>query len=96
MMNMSGKRYTDQFKKQIVNLYNNGKSVSELVNEYEMTRASVYDWAKKFNDTGSFNAEDNKTEEQKELEHLRKQNKQLKMENDILKQAALILGQKGK
>jgi transposase len=37
---------------------------------------------------------DNLTEEQKELLELRKRNKQLEMENDILKQAVLIMGRK--
>ena len=37
---------------------------------------------------------DNLTSEQKELIELRKKNKQLEMENDILKQAALIMGRK--
>ena len=96
MINMSGKRYTNQFKKQIVSLYNNGKSVSDIVKEYSITRASIYNWIKKYNSTGSFNSEDNKSEEQKKLERLEKENQQLKMENDILKQAALILGQKDK
>ena len=35
-----------------------------------------------------------RTPEQEELLKLRKENQQLKMENDILKQAALILGRK--
>ena len=35
---------------------------------------------------------DNRTPEQEELIRLRKENQQLRMENDILKQAALILG----
>jgi len=34
------------------------------------------------------------TEQEKELIELRKRNKQLEMENDILKQAALLLGKK--
>jgi len=93
---MSGKRYTDQFKKQIVNLYNNGKPLSEIIKEYGMTRASVYNWINKYNSTGSFKPEDNKSDEQKELDRLQKENAKLKMENDILKQAALILGQKDK
>ena len=36
------------------------------------------------------------TEEEKELIRLKKENQQLRMENDILKQAALILGEKSK
>lgn len=53
-------------------------------------------WIKKYNKTGSFKACDNRTEEEKELLRLKKENQQLRMENDILKQAALILGQKSK
>jgi transposase len=34
------------------------------------------------------------SESEKELRQVRKENKQLGMENDILKQAALILGRK--
>ena len=44
--------------------------------------------------SGSFNGKDNRTAEEQELIELRKRNKQLEMENDILKQAALILGRK--
>ena len=40
--------------------------------------------------------QDNLTPEQAELIALRKKNKQLEMENDILKQAALIFGRKDK
>ena len=42
----------------------------------------------------SFKAEDNRTPEENELIKLRKENQRLKMENDILKQAALIMGRK--
>ena len=48
----------------------------------------------KYNNTGSFKASDNRTEEEKELIRLKKENQQLRMENDILKQAALIMGRK--
>ena len=39
-------------------------------------------------------AKDNRTEEEQELIELRKRNRQLEMEVDILKQAALIMGRK--
>ena len=48
----------------------------------------------RYNDSGSFDINDNRTEVEKELIELRKRNKQLEMENDILKQAALLLGKK--
>ncbi|WP_426605497.1 hypothetical protein [Spiroplasma endosymbiont of Glossina fuscipes fuscipes] len=47
-----------------------------------------------FNNSGSFKAKDNRFVEENELIQLRKENKQLRMENDILKQAALIIGKK--
>jgi transposase len=48
----------------------------------------------RYNNTQSFHAEDNRSEEEKELIELRKKLKQLEMENDILKQAALLLGKR--
>ena len=48
----------------------------------------------RYNNTQSFKAKDNITEEENELIELRKRNKQLEMENDILKQAALLLGKR--
>jgi transposase len=88
------KSYTDEFKKQIVALYNNGKPTRELVREYCISAAAVYKWAKEYETTGSFRAADNRTPEENELLELRKEVKQLRMENDILKQAALIMGRK--
>ena len=88
------KRYKKEFKKQIVTLINNGKKISEIVEEYGVSRSTVHKWKKDYNNSGSFKAKDNRSIEEKELIKLRKENNQLKMENDILKQAALILGQK--
>jgi len=51
-------------------------------------------WIQKYNKTGSFKESDNISEEEKELKKLKKEVQQLKMENDILKQAALIMGRK--
>ena len=97
-LNMSRRprrEFTEEFKLQMVKLYNSGKSASEIVKEYDLTRSAFANWVQKYNKTGSFKASDNRTEE-KELIRLKKENQQLRMENDILKQAALILGQKSK
>lgn len=88
--------YNDDFKKQIVRLYKNGKQVTNLVNEYKISRPTVYKWIKEFDNSGSFKASDNRSEPEKELSRLQKENQELKMENDILKQAALIMGRKQK
>ena len=51
-------------------------------------------WLKQSENSGSFHEKDNRTQEEEELLKLRKEVQQLRMENDILKQAALILGRK--
>ena len=87
-------RYTEDFKKQIVSLVSNGKAVTEIVEEYEIARSTVCKWVKDYNNSGSFKAKDNRSDLENELIQLRKKNKELLMENDILKQAALIMGRK--
>lgn len=88
------REYTEEFKLQMVKLYNSGKPSSEIVKEYELTKSAFANWVQKYNNTGSFKACDNRTDEEKELIRLKKENQQLRMENDILKQAALIMGRK--
>ena len=93
-MSNKSKRYTEEFKKQIVSLVNNGKPALEVSKEYNIARSTVSKWVSDYNNSGSFKAKDNKSEEEKELDLLKKENQRLKMENDILKQAALIMGRK--
>lgn len=86
--------FTDEFKNQMVQLYVNGKARAEIIKDYDLSASAFDRWVKQGTTTGSFRECDNRTDEQKELMKLRKENQQLKMENDILKQAALILGRK--
>ena len=89
-----GKRYEETFKKQIVALFNGGKSLADLNREYGIAKSTIKTWVERLSNTGSLDINDNRTEEEKELITLRKKVKVLEMENDILKQAALILGKK--
>ena len=86
--------YTNEFKKQIVNLYNNGKKSSEIIKEYDLTPSTFHKWIRYYNNSGSFKEGDNRTEDEKRLIEVEKRNRQLEMEVDILKQAALIMGRK--
>ena len=88
------KKYEDEFKKQLVALFNNGKSLADLNREYGVAKSTIKSWIERYNKTESFNVDDNRTKEEKELIKLKKKCKELEMENDILKQAALILGRK--
>ncbi len=86
--------FTPEFKKQMVQLYQNGKAKRAIINEYDLTPSSLDRWIRQDETSSSFNEKDNRSPEQQELLKLRKENKQLLMENDILKQAALIMGRK--
>ena len=80
--------------------YESGKSKNDIISEYDLTPTAFNTWIKRSQTTGSFKEKDNRSPEENELIRLKKENQQLKMENDILypkghvKQAALILGRK--
>lgn len=86
--------YTEEFKNQMVQLYLNEKPRQEIIREYDLTPSTFDKWLKQSQSSGSFKEKDNRSPEENELLKLKKENQQLKMENDILKQAALILGRK--
>ena len=78
----------------MVKLFENGKSRADIAREYDITPSALDRWIKNHQETGSFKAEDNRSQEENELVELRKEVQRLRMENDILKQAALIMGRK--
>ena len=86
--------YTDEFKNQLIQLHFNGKRKCDIVREYDIVPSLLNKWIKQSAGSGSFKDKDNRSAQEQELIELRKQNKQLLMENDILKQAALIMGRK--
>lgn len=86
--------FGEEQKKQLVELFNHGKPRSEIIREYDLTGSAFDRWVKRINTTGSSHEKDNRTIEEQELIKLRKENQQLRMENDVLKQAALIFARK--
>ena len=86
--------FTEEFKKQMVALYNAGKPRAEITREYDLTASALDKWIERINKTGSSKEADNRSAAENELIKLRKENRQLQIENDILKQAALIFAQK--
>ncbi len=85
---------TEEFKKQMVDLYNTGKPRAEIAKEYDLSPSSLDRWISRINRTGSSKEKDNRTEAEKELIALRKENAKLRLENEILKKAALIFATK--
>ncbi len=86
--------FTTEFKQQIVDLYRSGKRKCDIIREYDIAPSLLDKWIAQATNTGSFKEKDNRSPQEEELLKLRKENQHLKMENDILKQAALILGRK--
>ncbi len=94
MTKRTRRTFTKEFKQQMGQLHENGKPRSEIIKEYELTPSSLDRWISQFTKSGSFKEKDNRSSEETELMKLRKENQRLAMENDILKQAALIMGRK--
>ena len=88
------RKFDEAFKRQIVELYDSGKPVSEIEKEYDLGRSTVNRWVRLIYESGSTRAADNRTPEEEELIRLRKENARLQMEVDILKQAALIFARR--
>lgn len=93
-MRRERRSYTEEFKKQMVQLRQSGKPRKEIIREYDLSPTAFDRWLMQSERSGSFKEKDNRTPEENELIQMRKEITQLKMENDILKQAALIFGRK--
>lgn len=88
------RNYTEEFKKQMVDLYNAGKPRAEIAREYELTPSALDRWISRINRTGSTREKDNRSEAENELIALRKELARVRLENEILKKATLIFAEK--
>ncbi|WP_117220410.1 IS3 family transposase [Staphylococcus aureus] len=86
--------FSSEFKLQMVRLYENGKPRNEIIREYDLTPSPLGKWIKQYQNTGTFNHQDNLSDEEKELIKLRKEVQHLKMENDIFKASSVDHGTK--
>jgi len=81
------KTYTKEFKEEAVSLVlDQGYSVTEAANSLGVTTKVIYNWKQKIEDqkSGKLLSDDERTE----LIKLRKENKRLLMEREILKKAS--------
>ena len=82
--------FTNEFKAGAVELViREGKSVPEVAKDLDLTESALYEWVKRAKaDQGKGKSGVLITAEREELSRLRKENRELKMERDILKKAA--------
>lgn len=88
------RKFSEELKRQIVQLYDNGKPAGEIRAEHDIGSSTLHRWARAIHENGSTKAAGNRTPEQQRILELERENKQLRMEVDVLKTAALIFARK--
>lgn len=84
------RKYSNEFKLQAAKLVTEqGYSYEKAAKQLGTTGWSIRNWVTKFRHTGGLPPQSQTQPKADELRQLRKQNAQLRMENDILKKAAV-------
>ena len=72
----------------MVELVRSGRSPEELSREFEPTAQTIHNWVKPTDLDAGLRSDGLTTEEREELRLLRRENKRLRMEQEILRKAA--------
>ena len=83
----SGKRYDQEYKNMIVDLFKSGMSLAELSSEYGIAKSTINGWIK---DVKEIKVDENEVMTLKEVRALKKEMAKIKEENEILKKAMAI------
>lgn len=84
------RKFSEELKRQVVEMYDSGEPTFEILEGYDLGSSTSHRWVGAIRENGSTGASDNRAPEGQELIELRRENRQLRMENDISKQAAPI------
>ena len=81
--------HSDEYKQKVLELISNGdKSVSQICRDLDLAQSTVHKWIKADRSNSGSMTQNSLTEtDQQELERLRKENKLLRTEREILKKA---------
>ncbi len=88
------RHYEESFKRQIVQLYENGKPAREIRAEYDISHSTPRRWVRGIRDSGSTRAADNRTPGRNEPVGPGRRNRQLEMEVDVSERAAPVFARK--
>ena len=80
--------YTPEFRRQMIELVRSGRSPESLAKEFEPTSQAIRNWVAQAERDAARRDDDVTTEERDEINRLRRENRQLKLERDILSKAA--------
>ena len=81
--------FTPQFKADAVRLTKSGKTIAQVARELDLTETALREWVRRAEADAGERHDVLTTEERDELTRLRRENKQLRQEREILKAAAL-------
>ena len=81
-------QYAPEFRRQMVELVRAGRSPAELENEFEPTAQTIRKWVAQGDRDEGRRSDGLTTPEREELNRLRRENRQLKVEREILSKAA--------
>lgn len=87
--------YSNEFKKQIVDLYKSGKARKELILEYDLTPSAFDKWVAQYRDSDTevpIKLNECNLEQSEQLKRLKREIETLQAENSILKQTVIIFG----
>jgi transposase len=80
--------YPEEFRQQILELVQAGRTPDELAQEFEPTAQTIRNWIKQAELDNGQRQDGLPQDEKAELARLRKENKQLRLEREILSKAA--------
>jgi transposase len=79
--------YPLEFRQRMVELVRAGRTPEELAEEFEPSAQAIRNWVKQADLDQGVRSDGLTTDERGELQRLRRENKQLKLEREILKKA---------
>ena len=82
-----GRRYNQEYKNMIVDLFKSGMTLAELSSEYGIAKSTINGWIK---DVKEIKVDENEVMTLKEVKELKKEMARIKEENEILKKAMAI------
>ncbi len=85
--------YSPEFRQQMVELVKTGRTPEELSREFEPTAQTIHNWVKQSDLDMGVRSDGLTSSELEELRSLRRENKRLRIEREILKKAAAWFAQ---
>lgn len=85
--------YPPEYRAQIVELVRSGRTAASVAREYEPSVQTIRNWVRQADLDEGRRGDGLKSDEREEIRRLRRENRQLKLEREILKKAAAWFAQ---